>query len=118
MTWQWLITVMLFVTMLSTFSWVGTAAAQTAGNAQTSMNAVTDTNAVYGYVYYSEKQALPDGGTNYVFNINGVQNILHEPPDGFSSATATDAHFAEYGFPSRPEDAAGLAKWTSKMEPF
>lgn len=112
MTWRWLITVTLFVTMLSTFSWVGTAAAQTAGNAQ------TGTNSAPQVIHYSSKQALSDGGTNFVFNINGVQNVLHEAPNGFSPATATDAQLAEYGFPARPKDAAGLAKWTSRWSNF
>ncbi len=96
-TWQRLIAVVLFIAMVA-FPWAGTAMAQTASNTQTSANAAP------GVVRYSAKQALPDGGTNYVFNIDGVQNILHEPPDGFCPATATDAQLAEYGFPARPKE--------------
>ncbi len=112
MTWRWLITVMLFVTMLSASSLVGTAAAQTTGNAQ------PGTNTTPQVIHYSSKQARPDGGTDFVFNINGVQNVLHEAPNGFNPVTATDAQLAEYGFPARPKDTAGLAKWTSRWSRF
>jgi hypothetical protein len=119
LSWQLAITVLLAVAMLAT-PFLGTAAAQATGNAQkgtsftTVTNSVTDTNSVSQVVYYSQKQDRPDGGTRYIFDINGVQNILHVAPNGFRPATATDAQLAEYGFPARPKDATALATWTSK----
>jgi hypothetical protein len=91
MTWQRLIMVMLFVTMLSASSWAGTAAAQATSNAQTNTNSATGTNAVTGtnsvsqVVYYSSKKVLADGGIAYTFNVKGVQNLVMVPPDGFSA---------------------------------
>ncbi len=111
LSWQLAITVLLSVAMLSTL-FLGTVAAQASGSAQTSTNPATQV------IHYSNKQVLPDGGIDYVFNINGVQNILHESPDGFTPVTATDAQLAEYGFPARPKDATALAAWTSKWSRF
>ncbi len=107
LTWQRLIVVALFITMLSTSALVGTVAAQPAANALTGT-----------VIHYSDKQVLPDGGIDYVFNVNGVQNVLHEPPDGFTPVTATAAQLAEYGFPASPKDEAGLAAWTAKWSRF
>ena len=106
LSWQLAITVLLAVAMVST-PFLGTATAQAASNAQAGTA-----------IHYSDKQVLADGGINYTFNINGVSNILHEPPDGFTPATATDAQLAEYGFPARPTDTATLATWTAKWSHF
>jgi hypothetical protein len=61
---------------------------------------------------------MPDGVSRYIFNINGVENILHLPPDGFCPTTATDAQLTEYGFPDRPKDAAKLAGWQTQWGGF
>ena len=106
LSWQLAITVLFTVAMLS-IALLGTATAQEANNAQAGTA-----------IHYSNKQVLADGGIDYAFNINGVQNILHEPPDGFTPATATDTQLAEYGFPARPTDKAGLAAWTAKWSKF
>lgn len=37
------------------------------------------------------------------------------PPVGFNPLTASDSDLAKYGFPARPSDAQGLAKWQSVM---
>jgi len=106
LSWQLAVTALLAVAMLSA-PFLGTATAQAASNAQAGTA-----------IHYSDKQVLADGGINYTFNINGVSNILHEPPDGFTPVTATDAQLVEYGFPARPTDTAALAAWTTKWSRF
>lgn len=109
--WQRFITVALVILTLTILPW--TVAAQAAENNQTSTT--TTPNKV---IHYSSKQVLPDGGIRYVFNVNGVQNILHEPPDGFNPTSATDAQLTEYGFPARPKDEKELTKWQNKWGHF
>ena len=123
LSWQLAITVLLAVAMVST-PFLGTATAQAASNAQkgtsltTVTNSVTGANSVSQVVYYSAKQELSDGGTRYIFNINGVENTLHVPPDGFSPVTATAAQLSEYGFPARPTDVTKLAEWQTQWSSF
>ena len=61
---------------------------------------------------------LADGGTDYVYDINGVENTFPVPPAGFNPLKATDTQLAEYGFPARPKNGQDLADWNQEMKTY
>jgi hypothetical protein len=80
----------------------------TATQNDSSDNAITHLNV-------SEIKSLSDGGYDYIYNIDGHDNIYHVPPHGFNPLTATDAQLDEYGFPARPSDPDQLKHWENIM---
>lgn len=45
---------------------------------------------------------FPDGGKDYVYIIEGIENHYLVPPEGFNPLTATDEELDRYCFPDRP----------------
>jgi hypothetical protein len=72
-------------------------------------------NEVITHLNVSSIQPLPDGGNDYIYNIDGHEHIYHVPPAGFNPLTATDAQLDEYGFPARPLDPVQLEQWKKGM---
>lgn len=63
---------------------------------------------------------LPDGGKDYVFLVEGVENHYLVPPEGFNPVVASDEQLATYAFPPRPdvEDFDAYSQWVSLMENY
>lgn len=68
-------------------------------------------------VTYDAITIFPDGGKDYKFYIDGVENHYLVPPDGFTPLTASDEDLARYGFPARPNesDIDSLNEWEQLM---
>src|SRR5215467_8466566 len=49
--------------------------------------------------------------TRYVYRLPGGLFTQVSPPAGWSPVRATDQELRTYGFPARPKDAAGRARW-------
>lgn len=59
-------------------------------------------------------RALPDGGTDYVYDTDGDgigETRVPIPPADFDRLTATDQQIERYGLPPRPTDPESLARW-------
>src|SRR5947209_264099 len=63
----------------------------------------------------SQKAALPAGGTQYTYDVDGGTMILRVPPAGFDPLNASAAQLAYYYFPLRPSSAAGLPHWEASV---
>jgi hypothetical protein len=61
---------------------------------------------------------LPDGGKEYVYNIDGIENVFPVPPQGFNPLTASDALLKEYHFQDRPTGAEDLTRWKDVMSHY
>lgn len=59
-----------------------------------------------GYLPTAEDGPLPDGGTAYYYNVDGLETVYKIPPPGLDFATASAAQLAEYGVPPLPGDKA------------
>jgi hypothetical protein len=59
--------------------------------------------------------ALPDGGTEYQYNVEGTRILYRTPPAGFDPTTASDATLDFYGLPHPPADVEGYVQWSSEM---
>jgi hypothetical protein len=59
----------------------------------------------------SAVRALPGGGHEYVYWVNGIETVLPVPPAGFDPDRAGAAQLREYGFPPKPALPAKLARW-------
>lgn len=44
--------------------------------------------------------------------------VIRTPPTGFQPSTATSAALQEYGFPTRPSDAADIAAWQNALSAY
>lgn len=58
---------------------------------------------------YDRVVDLPDGGKDYVYIIEGIENHYLVPPEDFNPLTATDAQLERYCFPARPEIVNGIS---------
>lgn len=69
---------------------------------------------------YERVEELPDGGKNYVYIIDGVENSFPVPPKGFQPLTANDEQLETYGFPPRPdkEDQEEYENWVELMRHY
>lgn len=63
-------------------------------------------------------RTLPDGGKDYVYIINGHENIFHETPKGFNALTASNDELKLYNIESRPTDPEQLKLWVKKWGNF
>ena len=72
---------------------------------------------------------FPDGGKDYVYIIEGIENHYLVPPEGFNPLTATDEELDRYCFPDRPNIVNGIsddsmaqsteyAEWVALMENY
>jgi Peptidase A4 family len=61
------------------------------------------------------KRPLPGGGTEYVYDVDGIMTRSLVPPAGFHPVTASAAKLAEYGFPPRPAGGRALRTWLGAM---
>lgn len=59
-----------------------------------------------------------DGGKDYVYIINGIENHCLVPPEGFNPLTASDEELARYCFPPRPNDKTELQHWENNMKHY
>lgn len=68
-------------------------------------------------VTYDDITVFPDGGKDYKFYVEGVENHYLVPPEGFSPLTASDEDLARYGFPGRPDesDIDSFNEWKELM---
>lgn len=68
-------------------------------------------------VTYDDITVFPDGGKDYKFYIEGVENHYLVPPEGFAPLTASDEDLARYGFPARPDesDTESFNEWEQLM---
>ena len=71
-------------------------------------------------VTFSSIDTLPDGGLDYTFFVEGIENHYFVPPESFDPLTASDETLAMYAFPARPsaEDSEEYAAWTERMENY
>ncbi len=51
---------------------------------------------------------LPDGGKEYIYNVEGAKTVYKVPPAGFDPLKANDRQLREYGLPPRPNGGAKL----------
>lgn len=96
---------LVFGAVLLVAPWIGT----TSGAAQVSSPGV--------FPLQGERR-LPDGGTQYIYTVDGDQVTMNRPPVGFNPATATDTQLAFYGFPPRPTGEPALDGWKQRMQTF
>lgn len=61
-------------------------------------------------IYASKIIPLPDGGTEYDFNIDGRLDTTRIPPEGFNFSTATDKQLEFYHIPHDKDRVAGLPR--------
>lgn len=68
-------------------------------------------------VTFSSIDILPDGGLDYTFFVEGIENHYYVPPEGFDPITASDETLAMYAFPARPseDDSEEYAAWVERM---
>lgn len=68
-------------------------------------------------VTYDTITIFPDGGKDYKFYVDGIENHYLVPPDGFVPLTASDEDLARYGFPARPDksDIDSFNEWEQLM---
>jgi hypothetical protein len=71
------------------------------------------------FTVYPMISRLPDGSTvsSYALPGGGVMTTT-TPLPSFDPLAASDAQLAEYDFPPRPSDAAGLQEWTNAMSSY
>lgn len=71
-------------------------------------------------VTFSSVDTLPDGGLDYTFFVEGIENHYFVPPEGFNPLTASDETLAMYAFPARPsvEDSEEYAAWVKRMKNY
>ena len=76
-------------------------------------------------VSYDSVTVLDDGGKDYLYTINGVENHYLVPPEGFNPLTATDEELERYCFPARPDGSmtrsgenSDYAEWYALMEHY
>jgi hypothetical protein len=60
--------------------------------------------------------ALPDGGHEYVYTVQGLRTTYRIPPASFNALTATDEQLNYYNLPPRPKDALALSQWSHDMQ--
>lgn len=61
---------------------------------------------------------LPDGGKEYVYNIDGIENVFPVPPENFNPLTATDEQLKEYHFQDKPTEPEALSQWKDVMSHY
>jgi Peptidase A4 family len=66
----------------------------------------------------TSEATLSDGGTSYVYDINGGTATFNVPPAKFNPVTATSDQLAEYGFPARPSatSTSAYSAWVSRYQ--
>jgi hypothetical protein len=60
-------------------------------------------------------KALPGGGKEYEYNVDGLATVIQVPPRGFKPLRASAAKLAEYGYPARPRGGVALRNWIVLM---
>jgi hypothetical protein len=60
-------------------------------------------------------KALPGGGKEYEYNVDGLATVNPVPPRGFNPLAASAAELAEYGYPARPSGGRALRDWIVLM---
>ena len=58
---------------------------------------------------------LPDGGKEYIYNVEGLKTIYLVPSSGFDPTKASAKRLSEYGFPKRPANRAARKRWTGRV---
>lgn len=73
--------------------------------------------AACGYATHplSSVQALPGGGSAYVYDEGTFTVKFYVPPAGFNPSSATSSQLDEYGFPSLPADLAEAARLQGEL---
>lgn len=67
----------------------------------------------------TEAQASDNKGRRYYMTSpSGVTATQTVPPAGFRPESATDTELELYGFPVKPTDAQGLARWTDRFSNY
>lgn len=71
-------------------------------------------------ISYTSVDILPDGGKDYTYFVNGIENHYFVPPEDFNPLTASDAELAMYYFPPRPDtnDKASYSEWIDVMSNY
>lgn len=71
-------------------------------------------------VAFSSIETLPDGGLDYTFFVEGIENHYYVPPVDFNPLTATDETLAMYAFPARPseENTDDYTEWVERMKNY
>ena len=71
-------------------------------------------------ISYTSVDILPDGGKDYTYFVNGIENHYFVPPEDFNPLTASDAELAMYYFPPRPDtnDKASYSEWIDIMSNY
>ena len=59
-----------------------------------------------------------DGGKDYVYIVDGIENHFLVPPEGFDPITATDEELSRYCFPPRPSSSAQLKQWENQVKNY
>ncbi len=59
-----------------------------------------------------------DGGKDYVYIINGIENHCLVPPEGFNPLTASDKELARYCFQPRPTEKSELLEWENIVKHY
>jgi hypothetical protein len=78
-------------------------------------NVIPSTND-FETVSYDSVSVFLDGGKDYIYVIDGVENHYLVPPDGFTPLTATDDELERYCFPARPDIFSDdYAEWETLM---
>lgn len=69
---------------------------------------------------YDSVEQYPDGGKNYTYYINGIENHYYVPPADFDPITASDEELSRYCFPARPDviDEEAYLQWTDLMSNY
>jgi len=69
---------------------------------------------------YDSVEIFEDGGKDYTYIVDGVENHCFVPPEGFNPIEASDEILERYGFPERPEDVESedYAEWVALMESY
>lgn len=71
-------------------------------------------------VSYDKVVTFEDGGKDYIYLIDGVENHYFVPPKGFKPVDASDEMLLRYGFPVRPKnkDSEDYAEWLKLMSNY
>lgn len=60
-------------------------------------------------------ERLSDGGTSYIYDVDGDTTVYKVPPAGFTAATASPAELSRYGIPPEPSSQAGRQRWLAMV---
>jgi hypothetical protein len=69
---------------------------------------------------YDSVEIFEDGGKDYTYIIDGVENHCFVPPEGFNPLEASDEILERYGFPEKPEsvESEEYNEWVALMKNY